>query len=272
MSVQKRNNVNVMGEGTSTLVFAHGFGCDQNMWRFIVPAFAKDYRVVTFDLVGSGLSDLGAYDRAKYASLHGYAEDLLEILEQHAQGPVLIVGHSVSAMIGVLADLQAPGRVAAHIMISPSPCYLNDRNYIGGLEPADIQALLAALDSNYLGWASTTAPVLMGAPEQPELSAELIRSFHQADPEIIKHFAQVTFNADHRAEVARVTTPALVLQCSDDIIVPPGVGSYLEETMPNATLRLIDNIGHLPHVTSPDACVRAIKEYLPTLVRPAHAE
>ncbi|WP_213877783.1 alpha/beta hydrolase [Pseudomonas sp. dw_358] len=272
MSVHKRNNVNVMGDGPGTLVFAHGFGCDQNMWRFIMPAFAQDYRIVTFDLTGSGLSDLSAYDRDRHATLLGHAEDLLEVLDAHVQGPAVLVGHSVSAMIGVLADLRAPGRIAAHVMIGPSPCYLNDGDYQGGFEPADIQALLDALDSNYLGWASTTAPAIMGAPGQPELTAELISSFHRADTDITRHFARVTFNADHRADVARVDTPTLVLQCTDDMIVPQAVGEYLERVMPQATLRLIDNIGHLPHVSSPDACISAIREYLPTLVRPAHAD
>lgn len=277
MSVQQRNNVNSMGvSGSSsnapTLVFAHGFGCDQNMWRFVLPAFTADYPVLMFDLVGAGLSDASAYDRSKYDSLHGYASDLLEILDEYANGPVIFIGHSVAGMIGVLADLQAPGRFAAHVLIGSSPCYLNDGDYRGGFEHSDIQSLLQTLESNYLGWSSTIAPTLMGAPERPELGAELASSFSRTDPEIVKHFARVTFTADHRADVARLATPALILQCSDDVIVPQTVGSYLQASMPNATLRVIDNIGHLPHMSSPNTCIQAIRDYLPTLLRPAHAD
>ncbi|WPO98507.1 alpha/beta hydrolase [Pseudomonas sp. HR96] len=283
MSVQQRNNVNLMGANLMganspaandkpTLVFAHGFGCDQNMWRFVVPAFAADYRILMFDLVGAGLSDASAYDRVKYASLQGYACDLLEILDEYVEGPAIFVGHSVAAIIGLLADLQAPERFAAHVMIGASPCYLNQPGYVGGFEADDIQSLLQTLESNYLGWSSTVAPMLMGAPDRPELGAELAMSFSRTDPQIAKHFAAVTYTCDHRADVARVTTPVLILQCSDDMVVPQEVGRYLQANMANATLRVIDNIGHLPHVSSPNTCIQAISEYLPTLLRPAHAD
>jgi sigma-B regulation protein RsbQ len=271
MSVQQRNNVNVTGSGSATLFLSHGFGCDQRMWRFVVPALAQRYRIVTLDLVGSGRSDLSAYDPLKYDRLNGYADDLLEVVERFAEGPAVMVGHSASAMIGALADLQAPGRFAAHVMIGPSPCYLNDGDYRGGFEPADIDNLLQTLDSNYLGWASTTAPAIMGAPGQPELSEELTRSFCNTDPEVAKQFARVIFTGDHRAELKHLHTPTLVLLCTDDMIVPPSVGEYLQATLSDCTLHWVENTGHLPHASAPDACIAAINAYLPTRLGVAHA-
>lgn len=267
MSILERNNVRVTGQGPGTIVFAHGFGCDQNMWRFIAPAYQDRYRVVLFDLVGSGLSDLGAYDRSKYDSLHGHAGDVLEILDEVAAGPVVFVGHSVSAMIGLLADLQAPGRFQAQIMVGPSPCYINDGDYVGGFDRADIEALLETLESNYLGWSSTMAPAIMGAPGQPELGAELTNSFCRTDPDIARHFARVTFLSDNRADLAQLRTPTLVLQCSDDIIAPVCVGEYMHRVLPNSTLRIIENVGHCPHMSAPDASAAAMDDFLRS-VRP----
>ena len=263
MSVQLRNNVNVMGQGPATLVFAHGFGCDQSMWRFMAPLFAERFKVVVFDMVGNGQSDLSAYYKRKYESLSGYANDLLEIVTEFAgPGPVIHVGHSVSAMVGVLADLREPGHFAAHVMIGPSPCYINDGDYIGGFTRQDIASLLSTLDSNYFGWASTMAPAIMGAPGRPELGEELAHSFCRADPEISKQFARVTFTSDNRDEVARLTTKTLILQCSEDFIAPPVVGDYLQRVMLDSTLRVIDNIGHCPHMGAPDACIAAINEFI----------
>jgi len=262
MSVQIRNNVHVMGRGPATLVFAHGFGCDQHMWRFMAPMFAERFKVVLFDLVGSGLSDLCAYYPKKYSSLDGYARDLLEVVDEFATGPVIHVGHSVSAMIGMLADLHAPGRFAAHIMVGPSPCYINEGDYVGGFTREDIESLLDTLESNYLGWSSTMAPAIMGAPGQPQLGEELTNSFCRTDPEIAKQFARVTFMSDNRKDLPRLTTPSLILQCSDDLIAPLQVGEYLKETLPNSTLRLIDNVGHCPHMSAPDACIDAINAFL----------
>lgn len=263
MSVQLRNNVNVMGEGPATLVFAHGFGCDQSMWRFMAPIFAERFRVVLFDLVGNGQSDLSAYYKRKYESLDGYASDLLEIVKEFAgPGPVIHVGHSVSSMIAVLADLREPGLFAAHVMVGPSPCYINDGDYVGGFTRQDIVSLLSTLASNYFGWASTMAPAIMGAPGQPELGEELTQSFCRTNPEISRQFARVTFMSDNRHEVARLPTKTLVLQCNEDFIAPLEVGSYLQRVMPDCTLRIIDNIGHCPHMSAPDACVTAIDEFL----------
>lgn len=267
MDVLKRNNVHARGDGATTLMFAHGFGCDQNMWRLLAPCFEDRFRVVTFDLVGSGLSDLSAYDRTRHATLHGHAEDLLEIVERSAPGPVVFVGHSVSAMIGMLADLKAPGRFAAQVMIGPSPCYINQGDYVGGFERSDIDSLLETLESNYLGWSSTMAPAIMGAPGQPELGVELTNSFCRTDPDIAKHFARVTFLSDNRADLPLLTTPALILQCTDDLIAPQAVGEYMARTLPNATLRLIENSGHCPHLSAPSASRDAVEEFLGVLFR-----
>ena len=265
MDVLKRNNVHVSGDGRATMVFAHGFGCDQNMWRLMAPSYRDRFKVVTFDLVGSGLSDLSAYDKARYGTLHGYADDLLEIVDQVAAGPVVFVGHSVSAMIGLLADLKAPGRFAAQVMVGPSPCYINDGDYVGGFERADIDSLLETLESNYLGWSSSMAPAIMGAPGQPELGTELTNSFCRTDPDIAKHFARVTFLSDHRADLPRLQTPTLILQCTDDIIAPQAVGEYMQRTIPKATLRLIENTGHCPHLSAPSASRAAVDDFLGAL-------
>jgi sigma-B regulation protein RsbQ len=244
------------------MVFAHGFGCDQTMWRFMTPAFEDRFRTIAFDLVGSGGSDLSAYDRDKYASLHGYADDLLEILDEFATGPVVFVGHSVSTMIGLLATIKAPQRFAAQVMVGPSPCYINDGDYIGGFTRDDIDELLDTMDANYLGWSSSLAPAIMGAPNQPELGQELTSSFCRNDPTIARHFARVTFLSDHRADLPLSTVPALVLQCSDDLIAPRTVGDYLHRHLPNSTLHVIDNVGHCPHLSAPTASSRAIEAFL----------
>ncbi|WP_354402890.1 alpha/beta hydrolase [Variovorax sp. OAS795] len=268
MNIQQRNNVRVSGEGERTMIFAHGFGCDQNMWRFMAPRFAGRFRVVTFDLVGSGQSDLGAYDKAKYSQLQGYADDLLEIAGEFGSGPVLFVGHSVSAMIGMLADLKAPGTFAAHMMVGPSPCYIDDDGYVGGFTREDIESLLDTLEGNYLGWASSMAPAIMGVPDRPELGAELTASFCRTDPEIAKQFAKVTFLSDNRRDVARLQTPTLVIQSSDDLIAPLAVGEYMQRTLPNGTLRVVANTGHCPHLSAPGASCDAIEDFLAALGQP----
>jgi sigma-B regulation protein RsbQ len=262
VTVQRRNNVRVSGDGAATMFFAHGFGCDQNMWRLLAPAYAKRYRTVLFDLVGSGASDLKAYDSRKYDSLQGYADDVVEIVREFTVGPAIFVGHSVSAMIGMLANLKEASAFAAHIMIGPSPCYINEGDYVGGFTRQDIEALLETLESNYLGWSSNMAPAIMGAPEQPELSTELTNSFCRTDPEIAKQFARVTFLSDTRAELPLLLAPTLVVQCNDDIIAPLSVGDYLKRTLPRSTLRIIDNVGHCPHLSSPGQCARAADEFL----------
>jgi sigma-B regulation protein RsbQ len=262
MTFAQRNNLKVTGNGPVTMVMAHGFGCDQSMWRFLAPNYVDRFRVITFDLVGSGGSDLSAYDRSKYASLHGYADDVLEILEQYADGPVIFVGHSVSSMIGMLAAIKQPERFAAQVMVGPSPCYINDADYVGGFSRDDIDELLDTMDSNYLGWSSTLAPAIMGAPDRPMLGEELTNSFCRTDPDIAKHFARVTFLSDHRADLPKCSTPTLILQCSDDMVAPVSVGEYMQRTLPASTLRIIENVGHCPHMSAPTASSQAIDEFL----------
>ena len=266
MSVKRRNNVQTAGKGPVSMVFAHGFGCDQSMWRFLAPAFDGRFRTVLYDLVGSGQSDLTAYDREKYGSLHGHAADLLEVIEEFTEGPVVLVGHSVSTMIGLLATIEAPERFTAQVMVGPSPCYINEGAYVGGFTRGDVDDLLNALENNYLGWSSTMAPAIMGAPERPELGVELTNSFCRTDPEIAKHFARVTFLSDHRPALAHNKTPALILQCSEDLIAPLSVGEFMRDTMPHSTLQIIDNVGHCPHLSAPSASSQAMHEFLQGLV------
>lgn len=248
------------------MVMAHGFGCDQSMWRFLASRYAEQFRVITFDLVGSGNSDLRAYVPDKYASLHGFAGDLLEIIRAFSSGPVIFIGHSVSAIIGMLATINAPEQFIAQVMISPSPSYINDGDYRGGFSRADIDDLLATMDGNYLGWSSNIAPAIMGVPDQPEIRAELINSFCRTDPDIARHFAHTTFLSDHRNDVARSTTQALILQCSDDIIAPREVGDFMLRTLPTSRLEIIDNIGHCPHLSAPAASITAIDSFLKTVL------
>lgn len=247
------------------MLFAHGFGCDQTMWRFMTPAFHGCYKVVTFDLVGSGGSDISAYDRRKYASLQGHADDLLEVIDTVATGPVIFVGHSVGATIGLLASIQSPQHFAAQIMVGPSPCYINDGDYIGGFTRADIDDLLDTMDSNYLGWSSSIAPVIMGAPDQPDLRAELENRFCRNDPDIARHFAKATFLSDHRADVALSLIPTLILQSNDDLIAPMKVGEFMHQKIAGSELRVIDNVGHCPHMSAPGASSEAIGHFLSRL-------
>ena len=265
MTTRERHNVQVDGRGPATMVFAHGVGCDQNMWRLMAPAYEDRFRTIRYDLVGSGKSDLSAYDRAKYGTLQGHADDLVEVVREFAEGPTVVVGHSVSAMIGLLAGIRAPELFSAHVMLGPSPCYIDDGDYVGGFSRADIDSLLETMEGNYLGWASTMAPAIMGAPGRPELAEELTNSFCRTDPEIAAHFARVTFLSDNRADLPLLQAPALVLQCSDDIIAPLAVGDYLHCALPDATLRVIDNVGHCPHLSAPCQTMAAMDEFLAAL-------
>jgi sigma-B regulation protein RsbQ len=262
MSVRLRNNVKILGQGTQPMIFAHGFGCDQNMWRFVAPAFADDYRVVVFDHVGAGNSDLTAYDRNKYATLDGYATDLLEICRAEQLSRAIFVGHSVSAMIGILASIQEPERFAALILIGPSPRYIDDEGYVGGFSRTDIEGLLDFLDRNYLGWSATMAPVIMGNPERPELAAELTSSFCRTDPRIAQDFARVTFLSDNRRDLQQVRVPSLVLQCADDAIAPASVGAYVTRHLPESTLVSLEATGHCPNLSAPEETIAAMKAYL----------
>ncbi len=244
------------------MLFAHGFGCDQQMWRLVTPAFEDDHRVVLFDHVGAGGSDQSAYDRRRYDSLDGYAEDVLEICRELDLKRVIFVGHSVSAMIGVLAATREPDRFEKLILVGPSPRYLDDGDYGGGFSRADIEELLDSLESNYLGWSSVMAPVIMGNPDRPELGEELTNSFCRSDPEIAAHFARVTFLSDNRADLANVKVPTLVLQCSEDAIAPRAVGEYVHAQIPGSRLLVLDATGHCPNLSAPAETIAAIRSFL----------
>ena len=244
------------------MLFAHGFGCDQNMWRFVAPRFESDFRVVLFDHVGAGGSDPSAYDPDRYASLAGYAEDVLDICQALDLENVVFVGHSVSAMIGVLAAVREPERFAKLVLVGPSPRYIDDEGYTGGFAESDIDELLDSLESNYLGWSAAMAPVIMGNAQRPELGEELTASFCRTDPDIARRFARVTFLSDNRADLAAVRTPTLVLQCSDDVIAPTVVGEYVRDAMPNSELMLLDATGHCPNLSAPDETTAAIAAFV----------
>ena len=261
----RRNNVRVSGRGERPMMFAHGFGCDQNMWRFVAPAFEESHRIVLFDHVGAGQSELSAYDRRKYETLNGYAADVLEICRDLQLEDVIFVGHSVSAMIGVLAAAERPDLFGALVLVGPSPRYVNDRDYVGGFSRQDIEGLLEALDSNYLGWASSMAPVIVANPDRPELGAELTNSFCRTDPEIASHFARVTFLSDNRADLERVTTPALILQCSDDVIAPYAVGEFVHNRLAGSRLVVMRATGHCPNLSAPAETIDAIRAFLDDL-------
>jgi len=258
-----RNNVKVFGRGTQPMLFAHGFGCDQNMWRFVTPAFEDEYRIVLFDYVGSGKSDLAAYDPERYSSLEGYARDVLDICHALDLRDVVFVGHSVSSMIGVLAANAEPERFERLVLVGPSPRYVNDApDYLGGFERSDIEGLLETMERNYIGWANFLAPAIMKNPEHPELAEELEASFCSTDPVIARRFAEATFFADNRADVAAVRVPSLIMQCSDDMIAPLEVGNYLRDTLPGSTLRVLRATGHCPHMSHPEETIAVIREYL----------
>lgn len=244
------------------MLFAHGFGCDQNMWRFVAPRFEATHRVVLFDYVGAGNSDLSAYDPNRYSSLQAYAEDTLEVCRELNLFDLVFVGHSVSAMIGVLAAIEAPERFAKLVLVGPSPRYISDEHYEGGFAEEDIAELLDSLESNYLGWSTAMAPVIMGNPERPELGDELTASFCRTDPEIARRFARVTFLSDNRADLARVQIPSLVLQSAQDAIAPTAVGEYVRDAIPCSTYVLLDSRGHCPNLSAPDATAEAIAAFI----------
>lgn len=265
MSARTRHNVKVSGVADGQpMVFAHGFGCDQHMWRHVAPQFEDRYRVVLFDHVGAGGADASAYDPQRHADLSGYAEDVLAILDDLDLRDVVFVGHSVSAMIGVLAANAAPERFAHLVLVGPSPRYVDDpaTGYVGGFARTDIDELLDSLGSNYLGWSTAMAPAIVGNPDRPELGAELTESFCRADPEIQRRFAEATFLSDNRADLAAVRVPCLVLQCSDDIIAPTQVGRYVHEQLPDSELVVLRATGHCPNLSAPQETAEVIEAYL----------
>jgi len=264
MSILTRNHVTLAGrEGGPAMVFAHGFGCDQSMWRYLIPAFADRYRLVLFDYVGHGKSELAAYDPARYNSLDGYAQDVLDVLDALDLSSVIFVGHSVSSMIGALAAIEQPERFESLVMIGPSPRYLDDDSagYVGGFRAEDLHGLLDSMDSNYLGWSSAIAPAIMGNPDRPELGEELNNSFCRTDPSIARQFARATFLSDNRSDLAKVPVRSLVLQCSADIIAPEVVGRYVHEHLPESEYVLLSAVGHCPHLSAPAETIAAMRGF-----------
>lgn len=262
MAALKRHNVHVSGSGRRAMVFAHGFGCDQNMWRFVAPAFERDFRVVLFDHIGAGGSDLAAYDPEKYSSLNGYADDVVALCRELGVERGVFVGHSVSAMIGILAATAAPDLFDDLVLVGPSPRYIDDDAYVGGFSEAQIQELLDFLDSNYLGWSQSMAPVIMGNPDRPELGAELTNSFCRTDPAIAKRFARTTFLSDNRGDLDDVSARCLVLQCSEDVIAPQAVGEYVHARLPDSRLVVMQATGHCPNLSAPEETIAAIRAFL----------
>ncbi|QDK77526.1 alpha/beta hydrolase [Spirosoma sp. KCTC 42546] len=262
-SILIRNHVTIRGSGHQPMLFAHGFGCSQQMWRFITSAFETDYRLILFDYVGSGSSQLSAYNPDRYNNLNGYAQDVLDICTALDLTDIIFVGHSVSCMIGLLASLKAPERFSRLILIGPSPCYINDgAEYVGGFNRTDIEELLLTMEKNYIGWANFLAPVVINDPAQPELTQELSESFCSTDPLIARQFAQVTFLSDNRLDIAKSTVPGLVLQCTQDLIAPLEVGMYVHQHLRDSQLILLNATGHCPHLSAPQETIQAINAYL----------
>ncbi len=264
MDMLSRNRVTVSGRpGGSVVMLAHGFGCDQNMWRLVAPTLERDFTVVLFDHMGAGRSDLSAWSAERYSTLDGYAEDVLAICRELALGPVTFVGHSVSAMMGVLAAAREPEAFAGLLLLAPSPCFIDDpeSGYRGGFSAEDIDELLESLDANYLGWSGAMAPVIMGNPERPELGQELANSFCRTDPGIARVFARATFLSDNRRDLAKVTVPTLVAQCSSDAIAPPEVGAFVQSQIPGSRLVTLNATGHCPQLAAPEETAAAIAAF-----------
>jgi sigma-B regulation protein RsbQ len=260
----ERNNVQIRGGGTRSIVFAHGFGCDQNMWRFVAPAFEENFMTVLFDHVGAGGSDLAAYDEVKYSSLSGYADDVVEIGRELSLKDAIFVGHSVSSMIGVLAFHKAPGMFDKLVLIGPSARYIDDADngYIGGFSARQVEELLEFLEANHMGWSTQMAPAIMGNPDRPELSQELTNSFCRTDPEIAKAFARVTFTSDNRKDLAGVDVPTLVLQCKDDIIASEEVGEFVNRNLSNSRMIVLEATGHCPNLSAPQEVIKAMRTFV----------
>jgi sigma-B regulation protein RsbQ len=262
VGIVERNNVHVRGAGDRTMMFAHGFGCDQNMWRFVEPAFEGQFKTVLFDHVGAGGSDLKAYDKTKYSTLAGYADDVIEIGHELGLKDAVFVGHSVSSMIGALAVQKASGMFGKLVMVGPSARYIDDGDYVGGFSEKQIEELLQFLDANHMGWSVQMAPAIMGNPDRPELVEELTNSFCRTDPEIAKAFARVTFTSGNREDLAGVAIPTLILQCSDDIIASKEVGEFVHRSIPNSEMIILEATGHCPNLSAPDEVIAAMRTFV----------
>jgi len=260
--ILKRNNVNIIGDGQKVMIFAHGFGCDQNVWSYLVKEFSADYKLVLFDYVGAGKSDVSAYDSKRYSKLEGYAQDILDVCESLEIKNAIFIGHSVSSIIGLLAANKEPSYFEKLVFIGPSPRYMNDEGYVGGFEREGLEQLFDMMDSNYLGWSRSLAPAIMGNPDRPELGDALTNSFCATDPKIAGEFARVTFLSDNRSDLSKLQIPSLTLQCAEDIIAPLEVGYYMEKNTPGNSLVIMKATGHCPHMSAPEETVKAIKAFI----------
>lgn len=261
--VLKRNNVKVHGEGKPVLMLAHGFGCDQNMWRFIQPDLETDYTLVLFDYCGSGKSDTSFYSKERYSSLEGFARDIVEIADALALSDVVLMGHSVSSITGLLAANARPDLFSKLVMICPSPCFLNiPPDYHGGFDRSDLEELVALMDQNYVGWARYLAPLVMGSANSPELVAELGDSFCSTDPVFAKNFAKATFFSDNREDLKRLQLPTLILQSARDTLAAQEVGEYMHDQIAHSTFRVIQAEGHCLHMTHPKDVIRELKAFV----------
>ena len=260
--ILNRNNVTVHGNGKQTMLFMHGFGCDQTVWKYISPAFSADYKLVLVDLVGAGKSDYSAYNKSRYSTLDGYAEDIIEICEALELSDIIFIGHSVSCMIGALASIAKPFLFKNLIFIGPSPRYLNDNNYNGGYEREDINLLFELMDDDFIAWSNAMAPAIMGIENSTDLGESLAASFCTLDPAIAKDFARVTFLSDNRKDLPLIIIDSLTLQCKHDILAPVEVGYYINKETKNNTLVLLEATGHCPHQSAPQQTINAIKSFL----------
>ena len=261
--VLTRNNVAVLGEGNITVLLANGFGCDQNMWRFLLPYIKGDYKIILFDYVGSGKSDVSQFQQHKYHTLDGYAEDILDVCNALSLNNVYLVGHSVSSIIGLLAAIKKPEYFAKLVMVWPTPCFLNfPPEYFGGFDEADLHELLGLMDKNYIGWAEYLAPLVMGVNNSEMLTDELSSSFCSTDPLIAKSFAKATFFSDHRENLSQVIHPTLIFQSDDDALAAKSVGEYMQNEMQNASIEIIKGEGHCLHMTHPEKIAPLLIKYL----------
>lgn len=261
-NILQRNNVTISGNGEKVMLFAHGFGCSQDAWRRITSAFADDHKLILFDYIGAGKSDISAYDKVKYGNLEGYANDILEICHELKIKDAVFVGHSVSCMIGALASIKQPSIFKKLIFIGPSACYVNKEGYTGGFEKDDLDTLFEIMEDDFIGWANLMAPKVIGNPERPELANEMKEFFCATDPGILKDFARVTFLSDNRKDLKNIPVESLTLQCSEDIIAPMAVGEYIQENTPGNKMIILNATGHCPHMSEPEETIAAMRSFL----------